>query len=366
MSIGKVVKNHGAVVDVQFERHEMPKPYRILKNENDNLPQLEVQMILGGGIVRTIGYGDTSGLDVGMTVSVQPEKKMEVDQNLLNSIMKSLGGTNTPYTKEIKKDPIEKVSVFEEGIALFKVKDLIQNYFFDDNPWQIKEGNIILSDIPKFMKENSLRIQPGEYTDEDNDGRPMNVGDDGTQETHLARIAWLIDNWDDKKLCPLDFESGRDEPSFNNGIHRCFAMQAMGHDTARIKFSRGFKYVVENCDDFVSWEVEPSADAAFGQEVISNNSESFEVRSQEVSGKLWVSNNKGESVLRASLKGPFKSIEYKENNELKFITKGSINDAGVMKILRDKISPLFNHLENDFFSKLSGNTKDTMVNNEFN
>lgn len=356
MSIGKIVKNHGAAVDVEFERHEVPKPYRILKSDNDNFPELEVQMILGGGIVRTIGYGDTSGLDVGMTVSVQPEKKLEVDHELLNGIMRSLGGENTPYVKDIKKEPVEKVSIFEEGIAIFKVKDLINNYVFDMNPWQIKDGPIILSDIATFMKENDLRIPPGEYTDEE-DGKPMNVGE-GTQETHLARIAWLIDNWNESKSEPLVFESGTTEACFNNGLHRCFAIEAMGLDIARVKFSTGFKDIIESCDDFVSWEVEPCVDASFGKEIISSNTESYEVRSQKDSGQLWVCNIQGESVLRAKLKGPFKSIEYTENNETKFITKGNINHAGVMKILRDKISPIFNHLDNEFFSNLSERKKE--------
>ncbi len=61
MSVGKVAKIIGPVVDVEF--HEMPclKWYDALK-VNDKDLVLEVQQQLGDGIVRAIAMGTTDGL----------------------------------------------------------------------------------------------------------------------------------------------------------------------------------------------------------------------------------------------------------------------------------------------------------------
>ncbi len=61
MSKGKVVQIIGAVVDVEFERSEVPRIYDALKVENTEIT-LEVQQQLGDGIVRTIALGSTDGL----------------------------------------------------------------------------------------------------------------------------------------------------------------------------------------------------------------------------------------------------------------------------------------------------------------
>ncbi len=58
---GKIVEIIGAVVDVEFPRHVVPKIYDALKVEKENLV-LEVQQQLGDGIVRTIAMGSTDGL----------------------------------------------------------------------------------------------------------------------------------------------------------------------------------------------------------------------------------------------------------------------------------------------------------------
>ena len=61
MSQGKIVQIIGAVVDVEFPRHEVPKVYDALKVENTAIT-LEVQQQLGDGVVRTIALGSTDGL----------------------------------------------------------------------------------------------------------------------------------------------------------------------------------------------------------------------------------------------------------------------------------------------------------------
>ena len=61
MSQGKIVQIIGAVVDVEFNRDEVPKVYDALKVTNTEIT-LEVQQQLGDGIVRCIALGSTDGL----------------------------------------------------------------------------------------------------------------------------------------------------------------------------------------------------------------------------------------------------------------------------------------------------------------
>ncbi|QNP47076.1 F0F1 ATP synthase subunit beta [Diaphorobacter aerolatus] len=64
---GKIVQCIGAVVDVEFPRDQMPKVYDALKLEGSPLT-LEVQQLLGDGVVRTIALGSSDGLKRGIMV----------------------------------------------------------------------------------------------------------------------------------------------------------------------------------------------------------------------------------------------------------------------------------------------------------
>ncbi|MCH8735654.1 F0F1 ATP synthase subunit beta [Neisseria gonorrhoeae] len=68
MSQGKIVQIIGAVVDVEFPRDIIPRVYDALKLDENGLT-LEVQQLLGDGVVRTIAMGSSDGLKRGMTVS---------------------------------------------------------------------------------------------------------------------------------------------------------------------------------------------------------------------------------------------------------------------------------------------------------
>ncbi|WP_016688123.1 F0F1 ATP synthase subunit beta [Neisseria sicca] len=68
MSQGKIVQIIGAVVDVEFPRDTIPHVYDALKLDANGLT-LEVQQLLGDGVVRTIAMGSSDGLKRGMTVS---------------------------------------------------------------------------------------------------------------------------------------------------------------------------------------------------------------------------------------------------------------------------------------------------------
>ncbi len=64
---GKIVQCIGAVIDVEFPRHQMPGIYDALKMPDAELT-LEVQQQLGDGVVRTIALGSSDGLRRGMKV----------------------------------------------------------------------------------------------------------------------------------------------------------------------------------------------------------------------------------------------------------------------------------------------------------
>ena len=68
MSQGKIVQIIGAVVDVEFPRDAIPRVYDALKLDANGLT-LEVQQLLGDGVVRTIAMSSSDGLKRGMTVS---------------------------------------------------------------------------------------------------------------------------------------------------------------------------------------------------------------------------------------------------------------------------------------------------------
>src|SRR3989441_1127028 len=68
MAQGKIVQCIGAVVDVEFPRNAMPKVFDALKLDGSALT-LEVQQLLGDGVVRTIALGSSDGLRRGLMVS---------------------------------------------------------------------------------------------------------------------------------------------------------------------------------------------------------------------------------------------------------------------------------------------------------
>ena len=68
MSSGRIVQIIGAVLDVEFNRSEVPQIYDALQVDGTETT-LEVQQQLGDGIVRTIAMGSTEGLKRNLTVT---------------------------------------------------------------------------------------------------------------------------------------------------------------------------------------------------------------------------------------------------------------------------------------------------------
>ena len=91
MSTGIIVEVIGAVVDVEFDRQNVPKVYDALQVEETKLI-LEVQQQLGDGIVRAIAMGVSDGLKRGLRV-LNTEKPIQVPvgKKTLGRIMDVLG-----------------------------------------------------------------------------------------------------------------------------------------------------------------------------------------------------------------------------------------------------------------------------------
>jgi F-type H+-transporting ATPase subunit beta len=91
MSQGKVVQIIGAVIDVEFARDQVPQVYDALKIDGTDIT-LEVQQVLGDGIVRTIALGSTDGLKRGLIARNTGEGiKVPVGKATLGRIMDVLG-----------------------------------------------------------------------------------------------------------------------------------------------------------------------------------------------------------------------------------------------------------------------------------
>jgi F-type H+-transporting ATPase subunit beta len=91
MSTGNVVQIIGAVVDVEFERGEVPKLFNALYMKSHELT-LEVQQQLGDGIVRCIAMGSSDGVKRGEVVEDTGKGiTVPVGKKTLGRIMDVLG-----------------------------------------------------------------------------------------------------------------------------------------------------------------------------------------------------------------------------------------------------------------------------------
>ena len=111
MSQGKIVQIIGAVVDVEFPRDAIPHVYDALKLVENGLT-LEVQQLLGDGVVRTIAMGSSDGLKRGMEVhNTGAPITVPVGKETLGRIMDVLGNpvdeagpVNAAHTRAIHQE----------------------------------------------------------------------------------------------------------------------------------------------------------------------------------------------------------------------------------------------------------------------
>ena len=91
MSSGKIVQIIGAVIDVEFQRDEVPGVYDALVVSEKGLT-LEVQQQLGDGVVRTIAMGSSEGISRGLSVeNTNAPISVPVGTKTLGRIMDVLG-----------------------------------------------------------------------------------------------------------------------------------------------------------------------------------------------------------------------------------------------------------------------------------
>jgi len=121
MSSGKIVQIIGAVVDVEFPRHAMPKVYDALKVDEkigEKHLTLEVQQQLGDGVVRTIAMGTSDGLRRGLAVSnTGGPITVPVGQKTLGRIVDVLGDPvdeKGDIGEDIRSPIHRKAPTFEE------------------------------------------------------------------------------------------------------------------------------------------------------------------------------------------------------------------------------------------------------------
>ena len=91
MSSGRIVQIIGAVIDVEFNREDVPNVYDALKVTQSGTT-LEVQQQLGDGVVRTIAMGSSDGLSRGLDVANTGQPiSIPVGEETLGRIMDVLG-----------------------------------------------------------------------------------------------------------------------------------------------------------------------------------------------------------------------------------------------------------------------------------
>ena len=91
MSNGLVTQIIGAVIDVEFDKDNIPNVYEELVIDGEETV-LEVQQQLGDGVVRSIAMGTTEGLKRGMVVArTNAPISVPVGQETLGRIMDVLG-----------------------------------------------------------------------------------------------------------------------------------------------------------------------------------------------------------------------------------------------------------------------------------
>ena len=114
MNAGNIVQIIGAVVDVEFPGHAIPKVYDALNVDAEGVETtLEVQQQLGDGVVRTIALGSTDGLQRGLKVDNSGAPiSIPVGEKTLGRIMNVLG---EPIDERGPVNTDEKWSIHREA-----------------------------------------------------------------------------------------------------------------------------------------------------------------------------------------------------------------------------------------------------------
>src|SRR3989344_2540240 len=135
MNKGKILAVRGVVVDVEFNEQETPRIFDALeiKLEDDKKLILEVEAIIGNGVVRTVAMSDTYGLRRNLEVSnTGSQISVPVGKETLGRLFNVLGENVDNKKQVVSKlrysihrpapalaDQAVKQEIFETGIKVF-------------------------------------------------------------------------------------------------------------------------------------------------------------------------------------------------------------------------------------------------------
>ena len=110
----------GAVIDVEFDKDQIPNIYDALVVNENNLV-LETQQQLGDGVVRTVAMGTTEGLKRGLDVeNTKAPISVPVGEATLGRIMNVLGD---PIDMKGDVQTKERMPITRKPTGYFKLSD---------------------------------------------------------------------------------------------------------------------------------------------------------------------------------------------------------------------------------------------------
>lgn len=131
---GKIIEIRGVVVDIQFEKGNVPVVYEALdvQLDKDTNLVLEVEALLGEGKVRTVAMGSTQGLKRGLTVTARGE------------------GITTPVGKETLGRLFNVLGEPVDGLGDVKAKKHM--------PIHAKAPSLVSQDVKQDVFETGIKV----------------------------------------------------------------------------------------------------------------------------------------------------------------------------------------------------------------
>lgn len=148
---GKIISIRGVVVDVQFEPNYSPKVYdALIVQSNNKKVTLEVEAVLGNGLVRCVAMGDTYGLRLNTVVENTGEPiKVPVGEETQGRIFNVLGEP----VDELKPIKAKKYSYIHKNAPVLTEQSAKQEIF--------ETGIKVIDLIAPFIKGGKVAIFGG-------------------------------------------------------------------------------------------------------------------------------------------------------------------------------------------------------------
>ncbi len=196
------------------------------------------------------------------------------------------------------------VSVFETPVARFSTAALVRCAADKGDVWQV--GQIDPDDVRRNLASARPHlIEPGVYTDDDEDDHKNNIGD-CSRADHIARIAWFVKHWNEEQAGCLSgrFHTGKgDYLEVADGFHRIFAASIANVESLRLRLLSGQTERIELQDGFEGWETQPPQAKFFGDNRFCVGDQVFGILVCSLTARIWIDNQDGETIVRAKLNG---------------------------------------------------------------